>query len=61
MPADVLARVLRGDPKSTKRGGTGLGTRIVYNAIAAHGGVFTGTSAEGVGTTFRLRLPFVAD
>ncbi len=61
MPADVLERILRGDPKSTKPGGTGLGTRIVRNAVAAHHGVFDGESEEGVGTTFRLKLPFLAD
>ncbi len=59
MPQELLDRILRGDPKSTKPGGTGLGTRIVYNAVAAHHGVFSGTSAEGAGTTFRLRLPFL--
>ena len=58
MPQELLERILRGDPKSTKPGGTGLGTRIVYNAVAAHHGVFSGTSAEGGGTTFRMRLPF---
>jgi signal transduction histidine kinase len=61
MPADVLERILRGDPKSTKPGGTGLGTRIVHNAVAAHRGVFAGESAEGTGTTFRLKLPLLAE
>jgi signal transduction histidine kinase len=61
MPADVLERILRGDPKSTKPGGTGLGTRIVHNAVAAHRGVFEGESAEGTGTTFRLKLPLLAE
>ena len=60
MAADVLARILRGEPKSTKPGGTGLGTRIVYNAVAAHRGVFEGESTAGAGTTFRLLLPLVA-
>jgi signal transduction histidine kinase len=58
MPPHVLERILRGDAKSTKPGGTGLGTRIVYNAVAAHKGVFEGESEEGVGTAFRLRLPY---
>lgn len=61
MAADVLERILRGDPKSTKPGGTGLGTRIVHNAVAAHRGVFEGESREGGGTTFRLRLPFLPE
>ena len=59
MAPDVLARILRGEPKSTKPGGTGLGTRIVYNAVVAHHGVFEGESTPGVGTTFRLRLPLL--
>ncbi|MCC6764069.1 MAG: GAF domain-containing sensor histidine kinase [Deltaproteobacteria bacterium] len=59
MAPEVLARILRGEPKSTKPGGTGLGTRIVYNAVAAHHGFFEGESAPGVGTTFRLRLPLL--
>jgi signal transduction histidine kinase len=59
MPPAVLERILRGDPKSTKPGGTGLGTRIVYNAVRAHQGVFAGESEEGVRTAFRLRLPLL--
>jgi signal transduction histidine kinase len=59
MPSAILAGILRGEPKSTKPGGTGLGTRIVYNAVAAHHGIFAGDSTEAVGTTFRLRLPLL--
>jgi signal transduction histidine kinase len=55
--AEPLERILRGEPKSTKPGGTGLGTQIVYNAVAAHHGLFEGESTAGVGTTFRLKLP----
>lgn len=58
MPANALARILSGDAKSTKPGGTGLGTRIVFNAITAHHGRFEGDSIEGRGSCFRLRLPF---
>lgn len=61
MPPHVLERILRGDAKSTKPGGTGLGTRIVYRAVAAHHGVFEGESQEQVGTAFRLKLPLLAD
>lgn len=61
MAPNVLEHILRGDPKTTKPGGTGLGTRIVHNAVAAHHGVFTGRSEVGVGTTFCLRLPLVTD
>jgi len=59
MPADILARILRGEAKSTKPAARGLGTRIVYNAVAAHHGAFEGESTEGVGTTFRLKLPLL--
>ena len=58
MPPHVMERILRGDAKSTKPGGTGLGTRIVYNAVASHKGVLEGSSKEGAGTTFRIKLPY---
>ncbi len=62
MPANVLERILSGDAKSTKPGGSGLGTRIVFNAVEAHRGKFEGESVQGEGTRFRLRIPFaVAD
>ncbi|MCC6847338.1 MAG: GAF domain-containing sensor histidine kinase [Deltaproteobacteria bacterium] len=61
MAPDVLARILRGEPKSTKPGGTGLGTRIVLNAVAAHRGIFEGESAPGAGTTFRMKLPLLLE
>jgi signal transduction histidine kinase len=61
MSSETLERILRGDPKSTKPGGTGLGTRIVYNAVVAHRGVLEGETHEGVGTTFRLKLPLLAE
>ncbi|HSV72722.1 MAG TPA: GAF domain-containing sensor histidine kinase [Chthonomonadales bacterium] len=59
MPAYVMDQILRGEAKSTKPGGTGLGTRIVCTAVAAHSGVLDGESVEGVGTAFRIRLPYV--
>ena len=55
-----LERILRGNPKSTKPGGTGLGTRIVYNAVIAHHGAFEGESREGAGTTFCIKLPLLS-
>ncbi|MGC8666644.1 MAG: ATP-binding protein [Chthonomonadales bacterium] len=57
MPTDVLEGILRGEARSGKVGGTGLGTRIVANAAAAHHGRFEGESREGAGTCFRLALP----
>lgn len=59
MPKHILERILRGDAKSTKPGGTGLGTRIVLNAVAAHKGRFEGETALGKGTTFRICLPLL--
>ena len=43
--------------KSTKRGGTGLGTKIVKDVVDAHHGKITVESELGVGTTFHLHLP----
>lgn len=59
MPPSVLERILRGDAKSTKVSGTGLGTRIVYNAVLAHNGRFEGESTPNVGTTFRMKIPIL--
>ncbi len=59
MSALLLQRLLSGEATSTKLGGTGLGTRLIYNAVAAHQGRFEGTSQEGVGSTFGLRLPLL--
>jgi signal transduction histidine kinase len=61
MPANVMERILRGDAKSTKPGGTGLGTKIVHNAVTAHHGVFEGESRENAGTTFRMKLPLMTE
>jgi len=37
--------------------GTGLGLYLAYNIVAAHHGTIEVESAEGVGTTFTIRLP----
>jgi signal transduction histidine kinase len=42
---------------STKKNGTGLGLSICRKIIAAHGGVISVLSREGVGTTFLIRVP----
>jgi signal transduction histidine kinase len=42
---------------SRKAGGTGLGTKIVKDAVDAHGGEIAVDSQEGKGTTFLIRLP----
>jgi signal transduction histidine kinase len=43
--------------KSSKRGGTGLGTKIVKDVVDAHHGKITVESELGVGTTFHIYLP----
>lgn len=42
---------------SRKAGGTGLGTKIVKDAIDDHGGTISVHSQQGVGTTFLITLP----
>jgi len=49
------------DAVSTKPGGTGLGTRIVNNAVDAPQGVIFVESEEGRGSTFTLLLPLTRD
>jgi signal transduction histidine kinase len=43
-----------------RRGGTGLGLPIVEDIVRAHRGAIEIESAEGRGTTIRLRWPAVA-
>ncbi|MFO8232201.1 MAG: ATP-binding protein [Longimonas sp.] len=42
---------------STKTSGTGLGLSIAHKTITELDGAITFTTTEGVGTTFRIRLP----
>src|SRR3990172_6333439 len=44
---------------TTKEIGQGLGTSIIYGIVARHGGGIRGSSGEGGGTTFHLRLPVI--
>jgi signal transduction histidine kinase len=46
--------------RSRKIPGTGLGLVICRAIAEAHGGTIEATSAEGVGTTFRVTLPLEA-
>jgi signal transduction histidine kinase len=57
MPPEVRDSLFTGHAISRKPGGMGLGTRIVKDAVEAHGGTITVDSAIGVGTTFEIRLP----
>jgi len=57
IPSEIQARLFTASTGSRKPGGTGLGTKIVKDAVSAHGGQITVDSTDGVGTTFLIRLP----
>jgi len=57
MPPEVVARMFTDAIKSTKAGGTGLGTRIARRVVEQHGGKASVVSAPGEGTTITLHLP----
>lgn len=57
MSEDMRARLFTDAVRSTKPGGTGLGTRIVRRIVEQHGGTVSAHSALGEGTTIILRLP----
>lgn len=57
MPAETAAILFSGHVRSTKPGGTGLGTRVVKNVVDAHAGDLRVESELGHGTTITLRLP----
>lgn len=54
----IFERFYRVDKSHSKEiGGTGLGLAITRSAITAHKGTITVESNEGVGTTFRVKIP----
>lgn len=57
MSPEVLSSLFKPGAISRKVGGTGLGTKIVKDAIDLHGGTIAVESTEGIGTTFHLSLP----
>lgn len=57
MPPALRDGLFTNHRMSTKSGGTGLGMKIVKDAIAAHGGRIAVESEEGKGTTFTIHLP----
>ncbi len=66
MPEDQLEHIFdrftRGDAGLTQRvGGTGLGLAISKSLVELHGGTLAATSRLGVGSTFSIRLPPIAD
>ena len=57
IPERVRAKLFTDEAVSTKPGGTGLGTRIVFGVVQRHQGTITLQSEEGRGSTFSIRLP----
>ena len=57
MPAEVRDRLFTSQTISTKKTGTGLGTKIVKDVIVIHHGHIRVESEEGKGTTFHIQLP----
>jgi signal transduction histidine kinase len=57
MPPEIRDRLFSAKAVSTKKGGTGLGTKIVKDVVDAHNGKIWVESEPGAGTTFHLRLP----
>ena len=57
MPAEIRDSLFTAATLSKKKGGTGLGTKIVKDVIDAHHGAITVESEIGKGTTFAINLP----
>ena len=57
MPPEIRDTLFTAAAKSSKPGGTGLGTKIVKDVVDAHHGKITVESKLGAGTTFHLYLP----
>jgi len=57
MSPEIRDRLFSARAVSTKKGGTGLGTKIVKDVVDAHNGKILVESEPGVGTTFHLRFP----
>ncbi len=57
MPQEIRESLFTNNTITRKIGGTGLGTKIVKDAVEAHGGIVSVETEEGVGTTFRITLP----
>ncbi len=60
MPAEVRDSLFTPGAVSRKVGGTGLGMKIIKDAVDAHGGAIFVRSQLGRGTTFEIRLPVQA-
>ena len=58
MPPHVRERLFSARAVTTKKGGTGLGTKIVKDVVDAHHGKIWVESEPGIGTSFHMQLPF---
>ncbi|TKB54167.1 MAG: GAF domain-containing sensor histidine kinase, partial [Nitrospira sp.] len=57
MSPEIRDRLFSARAISTKKGGTGLGTKIIKDVVDAHKGKIWVESESGEGTTFHLRFP----
>jgi signal transduction histidine kinase len=57
MPSHIRERLFSARAVTTKKGGTGLGTKIVKDVVDAHHGKVSVESEEGKGTSFHVQLP----
>jgi signal transduction histidine kinase len=57
MPPEIRDRLFTKRVKSSKPGGTGLGSKIVKDVVDAHGGQIWVESEPGRGTKVHIRLP----
>lgn len=57
MPPEIRDTLFTPAAKSSKRVGTGLGTKIVKDVVDAHNGKISVESQLGIGTTFHIILP----
>ncbi len=57
IPEHIRERLFTDGAVSTKPGGTGLGTRIVWGVVQRHNGTITVESTVGTGSTFTITLP----
>ena len=60
MPPEIRDSLFTTGAISRKVGGTGLGMKIIKDAVDAHGGVISVQSQLGTGTTFEIRWPIHA-
>lgn len=56
-PAGVAEQAFTSPPRSTKRGGQGLGLRICRQVVERHGGTITLRSEPGRGAVFEVSFP----